>query len=156
MELQWNTLGSRDWFIFLPFCLANDVIEGRSRDVAFTGCCLLVEPIELEHQGMTRHEGTCLTDNFSGYTVHQNWPWRRNNGRQRHAVNTNKSKVKLVIYWTESNSCLANAINARVRPAGVQSINQSNFHSTNIPSKARLSGATVESGFDSKINEAVL
>ena len=36
-----------------------------------------------------------------------------------------------------------------------QSINQSNFHSTNIPGIARLSGATSKSVFNSKIDEAV-
>ena len=35
------------------------------------------------------------------------------------------------------------------------SINQSNFYSPNIPSEARLSGATHESVFNSKIDEAV-
>ena len=37
----------------------------------------------------------------------------------------------------------------------IQSINQSNFYSANIPSVARLSGATSESALNSKINEAV-
>ena len=36
-----------------------------------------------------------------------------------------------------------------------QSINQSNFYSANIPSKARLSGATAKSVFNSKIEETV-
>ena len=36
-----------------------------------------------------------------------------------------------------------------------KSINQSNFCSTNIPGKARLSGATAQSVFDSKIEETV-
>ena len=36
-----------------------------------------------------------------------------------------------------------------------QSINQSNFYSTNTPGKARLSGATAESVFNSKIDEKV-
>ena len=34
-------------------------------------------------------------------------------------------------------------------------INQSNFYSANIPGKARLSGATAESVFNSKIEETV-
>ena len=36
-----------------------------------------------------------------------------------------------------------------------QSINQSNFYSANIPSEARLSGATAKSVFNSKIKETV-
>ena len=36
-----------------------------------------------------------------------------------------------------------------------QSINQSNFYSANIPGEARLSGATAESVFNSKIEETV-
>ena len=36
-----------------------------------------------------------------------------------------------------------------------QSINQSSFYSANIPGKARLSGATSESAFNSKIEETV-
>ena len=36
-----------------------------------------------------------------------------------------------------------------------QSINQSNFYSANIPSVARLTGATAESLFNSKIDKAV-
>ena len=36
-----------------------------------------------------------------------------------------------------------------------QSINQSNFYIANIPGKAKLSGATVESVFNNKIDEAV-
>ena len=36
-----------------------------------------------------------------------------------------------------------------------QFINQSNFYSANIPSEARLSGATAESVFNSKIEETV-
>ena len=35
------------------------------------------------------------------------------------------------------------------------SINQSNFYSANIPSKARLSGTTDESVFNNKISETV-
>ena len=35
-------------------------------------------------------------------------------------------------------------------------MNQLNFYSSNIPSEARLSGATVESAFNSKIEETVL
>ena len=34
-------------------------------------------------------------------------------------------------------------------------INQSNFYSANIPGTARLSGATAESVFNSKIDETV-
>ena len=36
-----------------------------------------------------------------------------------------------------------------------QSNNQSNFYSANIPGKARLSGATAKSVFNSKIEETV-
>ena len=36
-----------------------------------------------------------------------------------------------------------------------QSINQSNFYSANIPGKARLSGTTAKSVFNSKIEETV-
>ena len=36
-----------------------------------------------------------------------------------------------------------------------ESINQSNFYSTNIPGKARFSGATAKSVFNSKIEETV-
>ena len=36
-----------------------------------------------------------------------------------------------------------------------QSINQSTFYGANIPSKARLSGATAKSVFNSKIEETV-
>ena len=36
-----------------------------------------------------------------------------------------------------------------------QSINQSNFYGANIPGEARLSGATAESVFNSKIEETV-
>ena len=36
-----------------------------------------------------------------------------------------------------------------------QSINQLKFYSANIPSEARLSGATAESVFNSKIEETV-
>ena len=36
-----------------------------------------------------------------------------------------------------------------------QSINQSNFYSADIPGEARLSGATNESVFNSKIDQAV-
>ena len=44
----------------------------------------------------------------------------------------------------------------RGRPGGsVQSINQSNFYSTNIPGEARLSGTTAKSVFNSKIDQAV-
>ena len=37
----------------------------------------------------------------------------------------------------------------------IQSINQLNFHSANIPGEARLSGVTAESVFNSKIDGAV-
>ena len=37
-----------------------------------------------------------------------------------------------------------------------QSINQSNFYSANLPGKARLSGTTAKSVFNSKIDQAVL
>ena len=37
----------------------------------------------------------------------------------------------------------------------VKLINQLNFYSTNIPGKAKLSGATAESVFNSKIEETV-
>ena len=39
--------------------------------------------------------------------------------------------------------------------AGLGFINQSNFYSANIPSEARLSGATAKSVFNSKIEETV-
>ena len=38
---------------------------------------------------------------------------------------------------------------------GIHLINQSNFYSANIPGKARLSGVTAESVFNSKIAETV-
>ena len=46
-------------------------------------------------------------------------------------------------------------LDSRYCKSAQQSINQSNFYRANIPGKAKLSGATATSVFNSKIEETV-